>query len=97
MGNLAKVFIAALIVAACLSPFASPHPDGLERVAEDKGFLEKGEGKEVITSPIPDYLFPGIGNESLATSAAGVVGTLLTFGVMYGLAKAVGKKNSQTG
>ncbi|MDN5293087.1 MAG: cobalt/nickel transport protein [Eubacteriales bacterium] len=71
--------LVALIVAAFLSPFASTKPDGLERVAEDHGFLEKGEGKEVIKSPIPDYVMPGVANETLAGSLAGVVGTLLTF------------------
>ncbi len=73
----------ALIV-AFLSPLASPHPDGLERVAEDHGFLERA--REAPYQLIPDYLFPGIENEAAATITAGVVGTLLIFGLMYGLA-----------
>ena len=89
-------FIVALIVAAFLSPFASSSPDGLERVAEDKGFLEKGEGQNAITSPLPDYLFPGISNEKIATSAAGVVGTVVTFGFLFGFGKLISKKGSQT-
>lgn len=92
MSNLAKVFIVAIIVAAFLSPFASSHPDGLERVAEDKGFLHLGEGKEVLSSPIPDYLMPGIENESVATATAGIVGTLITFGAVYGLGKVVQRR-----
>lgn len=83
------LLLVAMAVAIFLSPFASPSPDGLERVAEDHGFLEKGEGNAVISSPIPDYLFPGMKNEGLATSVAGLTGTLLTFGVMYGLARLV--------
>jgi cobalt/nickel transport protein len=79
--------LVALAVAVVLSPFASSNPDGLERVAEDKGFLERGEGKEVITAPIPDYLLPGVENERLATAAAGFVGTLVTFGLMYGVGR----------
>ncbi|ADG82090.1 PDGLE domain-containing protein [Thermincola potens] len=85
-----KIIIAllfALAVAAFLSPFASSHPDGLERVAEDKGFLHKAEGKEVIQSPMPDYTVPWIRNEKISGSAAGVIGTILTFGLMYGVAK----------
>ncbi|MCL6559063.1 MAG: PDGLE domain-containing protein, partial [Firmicutes bacterium] len=54
---------------------------------------DKGEGDPVIKSPIPDYVFPGIENESVATAAAGVTGTLIAFGVMYGLAKTVRKKS----
>lgn len=80
------LLILAIIAAVFLSPFASPFPDGLERVAEDKGFLEKGEEKEIVHSPIPDYVFPGISNEKVATSIAGIIGTLLTLGVMYSAA-----------
>lgn len=96
-----KVLVAllvALAVAIFLSPFASSNPDGLERVAEDKGFLEQAEGKEVISSPIPDYLFPGIGSERAATAAAGFVGTLVTFGVMYGVGRLVaGRRETRCG
>lgn len=82
----------ALIVALILSPFASPKPDGLERVAENKGFLEKGEVKPILPSPIPDYTFPGIHNEKAATAVAGVAGTLVVFGLGYGLAKILKRK-----
>lgn len=89
------VLLVALAVAVALSPFASSNPDGLERVAEDKGFLEQGEGKEVITAPIPDYLLPGVENERLATAAAGFVGTLVTFGVMYGVGRLVAGRKAR--
>lgn len=83
----------ALLIALLLSPFASSWPDGLERVAEDKGFLEKGEIEPVLVSPIPDYAWPGIDNEAIATSLAGVVGTLIVFGLGFGIA-AILKKNN---
>ncbi len=35
---------------------------------------------------IPDYVFPGISNQALATILAGIVGTLLVFGVALGVA-----------
>lgn len=95
MKNIYKVLLLALVVAALLSPFASSSPDGLERVAEDLGFIEKGEGEPIIESPVPDYTFPGIKNESVGTAAAGVAGTLATFGVMYGLAKSIEKKKAK--
>jgi len=79
----------ALVLGIFLSPFASSHPDGLERVAEDKGFLEKGEIKPLFTSPIPDYAWPGIANEGLATGLAGLAGTLIVFLLGYGLALAL--------
>lgn len=68
---------------ALLSPLASPWPDGLERVAEDKGFIETA--LEPVFELIPDYVFPGVGNEALATIVAGLIGTLILFGAGYGL------------
>jgi cobalt/nickel transport protein len=77
--------LAALILAFFISPFASSSPDGLEKVAEDKGFLEKGEVAPAVTSPMPDYAWPGVNRESLATGLAGIFGTLLVFGTAYGI------------
>ena len=68
---------------AILSPLASSWPDGLERVAEEKGFIEAA--LEPAFEIIPDYVFPGVGNEAMATILAGLVGTLILFGAGYGL------------
>ena len=84
---------AALLLAILISPFASSFPDGLERVAEDKGFLEKGEIEPAMVSPVPDYACPGIKNRKLATSAAGVTGTLIVFGAAYGFAALLKRKD----
>jgi hypothetical protein len=74
--------IASLLLAV-LSPLASASPDGLEKVAENHGFLS-----QVHSAPfqvIADYVFPGIHNEKLATILAGLLGTMVVFGVAYGL------------
>jgi len=86
--------LVAVLLAMLISPFASSSPDGLEKVAEDKGFLEKAEEQEPTWkhSPIPDYAVGGIENESLATALAGVIGTVLTFAVGLGLAKLIVRK-----
>lgn len=77
----------AVGLGTAVSPFASPHPDGLERVAEDKGFSEHGRLAALQEdAPVPDYAFPGVENERLATGLAGFFGTLLVFGVGYGVA-----------
>ncbi len=76
-------FVVSLILAFFISPFASSSPDGLERVAEDKGFISKQEGKTLINSPIPDYSLPFIKNERLSTSIAGIIGTVITFCVSF--------------
>jgi cobalt/nickel transport system permease protein len=69
---------------AILSPLASSNPDGLEWVAEQKGFLETARGP--LFNIMPDYVFPGISNEALATILAGIIGALIVFGVAYGVA-----------
>ncbi|MFC1976949.1 PDGLE domain-containing protein [Chloroflexota bacterium] len=76
--------LAACLAVACLSPLASSSPDGLERVAEDKGFI--GLAGEAPFQIIADYTFPGIENEAVATILAGLIGTLIMFGVVYALA-----------
>jgi PDGLE domain len=69
------------------SPYASSSPDGLEKVAEDKGFLADGRLASVQEdSPLPDYAFPGIADERLAAGLAGLVGTLGVFAVALALA-----------
>jgi hypothetical protein len=78
---------------ALLSPLASPHPDGLERVAEDKGFVDQAQ--DAPYQVIPDYTFPGIENEAGATIVAGLVGTALLFGLGYGLAWALRRRSER--
>ena len=81
-----KWWIAGLLIALAvtlISPLASAWPDGLERVAEDKGFVD--DAQDAPYEVIPDYVLPGIGNEALATILAGVVGTLAVFGLACGL------------
>lgn len=75
----------SLLVAAFLSPLASSFPDGLERVAEDTGFLEKAQS--LTGAPMPDYLFPGVAAPGPATALAGIAGVLATFLLVWGLAR----------
>ncbi len=79
--------LTGLVVALLLtlfSPFASPHPDGLERVAENLGFIETAQ--DAPYQVIPDYAFPGVSNEALATISAGVAGVIVVFGLSVGVA-----------
>jgi cobalt/nickel transport protein len=71
----------ALAVGAILSLAASPAPDGLERVAQDQGFLDKALTVPLLRSPLAEYLFPGISDPRLATGLAGFLGTLILFAV----------------
>ena len=77
----------AVGLARAVSPYASAKPDGLEKVAGDKGFLEQGKVAALQDdSPIPDYAFPGIADEHVATGVAGFAGTLGVFAFAFGLA-----------
>ena len=79
-----QIGLIACLAVACLSPLASSSPDGLERVAENKGFIDLGQ--EAPFQVIADYVFPGIENEAVATILAGLIGSLILFGVVYGVA-----------
>lgn len=57
-----------------LSPFASSHPDGLERVAEDLGFLQAGQAAPY--NIVPDYTLPFLGQTALSTILAGALGAI---------------------
>ena len=78
----------ALALGTFLSPFASSSPDGLEKVAHDKGFIEKSEGAPAWRFALmPDYAVPGVSNNAVATALSGLVGTRLVFGAGLGLVK----------
>jgi hypothetical protein len=82
----------AIGLATAVSPFASASPDGLERVAEDKAFVDRGRLAAVQESaPAPDYAFPGIDDPRLATALAGFTGTLLVFALGAGAVAVVGR------
>lgn len=83
----------ALALAILLSPLASSSPDGLERVGENKGFIEKAHS--FLTGLIPDYLFPGVSNEKVATALAGALGVVIVFGLSYALMWLIKRKNTQ--
>lgn len=87
LGNSTLVWVFGLLIAVLLavaSPLASAYPDGLEWVAEQKGFLETA--REPLYNIIPDYVLPGVSNEALATILAGIIGVLIVFGASLAIA-----------
>ncbi|MEW6553972.1 MAG: PDGLE domain-containing protein [Actinomycetota bacterium] len=103
----------AVALALVVSPWASSSPDGLEKVAEDKGFIEQAEETEPAweSAPIPDYAVPGLTEEAvneetgeleevpnkLATALAGLIGTVAIFLIAWGLALVLKKRGGDTG
>ena len=86
----------SLLLALFLSPFASSSPDGLEKVAEMKGFSEKGEGWKVWKyAPFSEYAIPWIKNEKVSTALSGLIGTLAIFFLAIGIGKIIRKSLNQ--
>jgi cobalt/nickel transport protein len=89
----------ALLIAVFVSPFASSDPDGLDRVSQDLKFEHKAS-EDAPANKLPfahifdEYALKGV-PETIATPMAGLVGTLATFGLAYGIGK-LAVKNSPT-
>jgi cobalt/nickel transport protein len=81
----------SLFLAGVVSPFASQHPDGLDRVSQDHGFETKAQ-ENPPSHRLPfyalfdEYALRGV-PEAIATPMAGVVGTLVVFGLAWGIGK----------
>lgn len=92
----ALVWIGGLLIAfllAVLSPLASAYPDGLEWVAEKTGFLHATQPPSF--SIIPDYLVPGVSNETLSTIMAGFLGIVIVLGAALLISRI--RKNRKAG
>jgi cobalt/nickel transport protein len=85
-------FIASLFLAGVVSFYASSHPDGLEKVAEDIGFIETAKENTNADSVLADYGVKGVDNERLSVGAAGVIGVIATGVVSTGLFMLVRRK-----
>ena len=68
------------LAAVLISPLASGSPDGLERVAENLGFL--GIGQDAPYQILPDYTIPLFGETAFSTILAGVVGAVVLLGIL---------------
>jgi hypothetical protein len=75
----------ALFLAFGVSRYASSQPDGLERVAADKGLDEGEQDHAFADSPFADYGTSGVDDSGPSTGIAGVVGVLGTFVVAGGV------------
>ncbi|WP_449350860.1 energy-coupling factor ABC transporter permease [Streptomyces shaanxiensis] len=77
-----KVWIAGLVTSLVLAGFvsfyASANPDGLEKVAADKGIDAKTEEHATADSPLADYGVKDVENARLSGGLAGVIGVGVT-------------------
>lgn len=83
----------AFVIAGVMSFYASGHPDGLEYVAGQLGFLDSA--RPGLDAPLPDYQVPGLSNSRLSGGLAGVIGALIVFIVMMLVVKLISRKPSR--
>jgi len=80
------IVVAGLLV--FVVPFASPWPDGLERVAALAGFDSKAVAP-AGTSPLESYRFPGVHSLAASTIMSGAVGVIVVFVLAYVLSRSL--------
>jgi hypothetical protein len=72
-----------LLLAGVVSSFASSSPDGLERVAEDEGFVDDAEDHALADGPLADYAVDGVEGDA-SGGLAGIIGVGVTLAVGAG-------------
>jgi cobalt/nickel transport system permease protein len=84
----------SLLLAGVVSFYASASPDGLEKVAADKGFDAKAEDHAAADSPLADYGVEGVTDARLSGGLAGVIGVGVTVVAGTGVFWAVRRRRS---
>ncbi|MFD4789446.1 energy-coupling factor ABC transporter permease [Streptomyces sp. NPDC058459] len=70
--------VTSLVLAGFVSFYASADPDGLEKVAHDKGIDKRAEPHHSSDSPLADYGVKDVANARLSGGLAGVIGVGVT-------------------
>lgn len=70
--------VTSLVLAGFVSFYASANPDGLEKVAADKGIDKKTEEHATADSPLADYGVEDVTDARLSGGLAGVIGVGVT-------------------
>ncbi|MFD4031599.1 energy-coupling factor ABC transporter permease [Streptomyces sp. NPDC058637] len=86
--------VTALVLAGFVSFYASANPDGLEKVAADKGIDEKVEEHGAADSPLADYGVKDVENTRISGGLAGVIGVGVTVAVGSGVFRAVRRRRT---
>jgi len=88
----AGFIIASAVLAGGVSFYASSSPDGLEKVAEDVGFLETAKNHTFGDFTLADYGIAGFENARLSVGLAGLIGVGVTALLAMSLFKLIRKK-----
>ncbi|MEU3313261.1 energy-coupling factor ABC transporter permease [Streptomyces sp. NPDC006662] len=87
--------VTALVLAGFVSFYASSSPDGLEKVAADKGIDAKARQHAAADSPLADYSVKDVDDARLSGGLAGVIGVGATVAVGSGIFWAVRRRRAQ--
>jgi ABC-type Fe3+ transport system permease subunit len=82
----------AVLVVVVLAPLASTDPDGLERVAEDLGFLDQAEN--VVGGLLGGYSIPGLEDPAISTIVSGLVGIAIVVLVIIGIGRLLARRKA---
>ncbi|MFF4581856.1 energy-coupling factor ABC transporter permease [Streptomyces sp. NPDC001373] len=85
----------ALVLAGFVSFYASTSPDGLEKVAADKGIDSKVQEHAAADSPLADYSVKDVDDARLSGGLAGVIGVGATVAAGSGVFWAVRRRRAQ--
>jgi hypothetical protein len=88
--------LVALVLAGVVSYYASASPDGLNKVAEDKGFSAQEEESATADSPLAGYE-TAVDNDRLSGGLAGVAGVVVVLALAGGLAFVVRRRTDDSG
>ncbi|WMX46615.1 energy-coupling factor ABC transporter permease [Streptomyces roseicoloratus] len=86
--------VTALVLAGFVSFYASASPDGLEKVAADKGIDAKVRPHAAADSPLADYGVKDVDDARLSGGLAGVIGVGATLAVGTGAFWAVRRRHA---
>lgn len=86
--------VTALVLAGFVSYYASASPDGLEKVAADKGIDQKVTEHAVADSPLADYGVKDVSDARISGGLAGVIGVGATVAVGTGVFWTVRRRRS---
>ncbi|MFM9015282.1 MAG: PDGLE domain-containing protein [Candidatus Nanopelagicus sp.] len=88
----AGVILISALLAGGVSYYASSSPDGLEKVAEDVGFIETAQDHSFGDFTLADYGFKGLESARLSVGFAGLIGVAATALMALGLFRLIRKK-----
>ena len=85
--------LVALLLAGVVSHYASSDPDGLNKVAQDKGFAAAQKDHRAGDGPFAGYETQGVGDSRFSGGLAGVVGCVVVLPLAGRVAHAVRRRS----